>query len=130
MPHNKARVLVADDHPEFAERVAQLLTADFEVIGTASDGLSLLELADKMKPAIVITDIMMPHVDGIEATRQLRTRESAPEVIILTGHTDQDFIDASFAAGALGYVSKSRIAELPKAIKAVLEGRRFVSASE
>lgn len=128
MPHKKVRVLVADDHQEFVERVAtQLLAANLELIGTVSDGLSLLEAAARMKPDIVIADIGMPNLDGIAATRRLLKEESAPNVIILTAHTDQDFIDASLAAGALGYVSKSRIAELPEAVKAVLAGHRFVS---
>ena len=124
----KLRILLADDHPGFPKMVEALLGPTFEVVGEVSDGQSLFEEAAKLNPDVIISDISMPILDGIEAARQLRRLGTAAKIIFLTVHSDLDFIRACMAAGASGYVEKSRVAtDLPAAISEVLAGHTFIS---
>lgn len=124
----KVSVLLADDHPHFPVVVENLLKPGFRVALRVFDGQSMLEACSKLNPDIVITDISMPVLNGIEAVDRLRKSGSTAKVIFLTVHSDPDFIQACFATGASGYVLKTRIArDLLSAIREVLAGRTFIS---
>ena len=99
-----------------------------EVVGSVSDGQSLFDAAKDLKPDVIVTDISMPILSGIEASKQLNESGSAAKIIFLTVHSDMDFVRACLATGAVGYVLKSRImSDLLLAIHEVLAGRIFVS---
>jgi DNA-binding NarL/FixJ family response regulator len=120
-------VLLADDHPNFPRVVEGLLKPDFRVISCVFDGRSLVETSMKLGPDVIITDISMPVLNGIEAAIQLRASGSKAKVIFLTVHSDPEFVRACLAAGASGYVLKTRLAtDLLTAVKEVLAGRTFV----
>ncbi|HMD30453.1 MAG TPA: response regulator transcription factor [Candidatus Acidoferrales bacterium] len=127
---SKQRVLLADDHPSVPEMVATLLQPTFEVVGTVGDGKALLEAAARLEPDVILTDISMPILNGIEAANQLGESSCKSKIVFLTVHTDPDFITACLATRALGYVVKSHMAtDLLPAIQAALAGRVFVSPS-
>lgn len=124
----RVRVLLADDHRAFCESVAALLELDFEVLGTVSNGAEMLAEAQRLKPDLVVIDISMPVLDGIEAARQLRASNSQAKVVFLTVHDGPEFVRACLATGALGYVVKRRLTtDLIPAIQEVLAGHRFLS---
>jgi len=124
----KATILLADDHPHFPELIKKLLEPTFEVIGSVCNGQSLIEASLKMKPDVIITDISMPVLNGIEAVVRLRRLGSRSSVIFLTLHSDTDFVRVCFATGANGFVSKPQVfTQLLTAISEVLAGRSFVS---
>ena len=128
LPLSRVRVLLADDHHELLERVKSILTTDFDVIGSAINGHDLLALAEALRPDVVVADISMPGLNGIEAVRQLLENGSTAKFIFLTLHEDVAFVGACFAAGAMAYVLKRRTSmDLVIAIQEVLVGRRFVS---
>ena len=121
-------MLLADDHPGFPETIATLLGPTFEVVGKVSDGQSLVEGCVKLNPDVIISDISMPVVNGIEAAEQLKRSGTTAKIIFLTVHSDPDFVRACLATGALGYVVKPRVAtDLLTAVREVLAGRTFVS---
>jgi DNA-binding NarL/FixJ family response regulator len=124
----KVSVLLADDHPQFPAIVEKLLKPVFQIAMRVFDGRSMLEACSKLNPDIIITDISMPVLNGIEAVGQLRKLGNTAKVIFLTVHSSPDFIRACFAIGASGYVLKTQLAtDLLPAIHAVLAGRTFVS---
>jgi DNA-binding NarL/FixJ family response regulator len=124
------RVLLADDQQEIREAVSHLLESDFEVIATAENGQRALELAPKLSPDVVVLDICMPIVNGIETAERLRDSGSHSTVVFLTMHEDSDFLNVAFSTGALGYVLKSSAGtDLIPAIHQALQGNRFVSPS-
>jgi len=106
------RVLIADDHRLFAEALRAILSADerIEVVGLAADGEEAVRRADELHPDVVLMDISMPGVDGIEATRRIRTSQPDSQVLIVTGSDARQDVDAARTAGAAGYVTKDRIA--------------------
>jgi DNA-binding NarL/FixJ family response regulator len=127
---SRARVLLADDHEEFLAVEAQLLEPEFEVVTTASDGWETLEQAARFSPDLVILDISMSKLDGIATARHLRAAGSRAKIIFLTVHGDPDYVRAGLAAGAIGYVVKSRLAsDLVTALREAMAGRSFVSPS-
>jgi len=104
------------------------LEPTFEVVGAVGDGEALVEAAGKLQPDVIVTDISMPKLNGIEAANRLRECGSSSRVVFLTVHADPDFVQAALKTGALAYVSKLRIAtDLLVAIKEALAGRIFVS---
>lgn len=110
------------------ERVVRLLDPEFEVVGVVDNGKALLEAASMMRPDVVVTDISMPILSGIEAAQKLRQTGSTAKVVFLTEHEDLDFVRAAMAAGGVAYIVKSRLAsDLREAIKEALAGRLFVS---
>ncbi len=112
------------------EKVARLLESEFDIIGAVTDGEALLKEAAELDPDIVILDITMPGLSGIEAARRLRETGSHAKIVFLTVHEDPDFIHEALTTGALGYVVKPRLAsDLLAAMRAALEGRSFVSPS-
>jgi DNA-binding NarL/FixJ family response regulator len=124
----RARVLVADDHPEMRERIADLLHLDFDTIAFAADGQQAIESALQLTPDIVVLDIWMPVLNGLQVASHLQNLGCAAKLIFLTVHRDPDIVEAAFAAGALGYVLKPRIVkDLIPAIQEALAGRRFTS---
>jgi DNA-binding NarL/FixJ family response regulator len=128
---NKVRILLADDHPYFPEFVEGLLDPSFEIVGKVNDGQALLDAALELKPDLIITDISMPVLNGIEAAEQLQKIGCAAKVIFLTVHSDPDFVRSCLAAGAFGYITKPRVAlDLIPAIHEALAGHLFISQCE
>jgi len=126
----KRRILLGDDHPFLIEGLHRLLENRFEVVGSAADGKTLLELALKLRPDLVITDLSMPVMNGLEVTRRLREAGSKAKIIFLTMHSDVDLVLEAFRMGASGYVLKSSALEdLVAAIRSVSEGRLFLTNS-
>lgn len=104
------------------------LTGTFEIVGSVSNGLDLLEAAARLKPDVVVLDITMPDMDGIEVARQLRRVGCQAKLVFLTVHQDADYVHAAVQAGGIAYVIKSRLAsDLVPAIHEALAGRSFVS---
>lgn len=127
---NKIRVLLADDHTILRDGIRALLDdqADIEVIGEAEDGLSTVKMVAKLKPDVVIMDIAMPILNGLEATRQIQRDYPQVKVLILTMHENEEYIRQVLAAGALGYVLKDAAAhDLLGAIRAVHRGEAVLS---
>ncbi len=124
----RVRILLADDHTEMLKRVVHLLQSEFEVVGAVNDGQALLEAASKLRPDVVVLDISMPVMNGLEAADRLRKAGSRAKVVFLTVHEEPDFVHESRAKGVLGYVVKPRLtSDLVPAIKEALANRSFVS---
>jgi DNA-binding NarL/FixJ family response regulator len=127
---SRARVLLADDHEEFLAIEVQLLEPEFDVVTTVHDGRAALEAAARLGPDLIILDITMSRIDGIETARRLTASGSRAKIVFLTVHTDPDYVRVGLAAGATGYVVKSRLAsDLVLALREALAGRSFVSPS-
>jgi len=123
------RVLLADSSPAVLEAVTRMLEPEFNVIGTVSDGSSLIGEAEKLKPDVMIVDLLMPGLSGFEAVRRLRKRRVQAAVIFLTVHSDLALAEEARAIGAMGYVLKpSADRELLPAIRGAQEGSFFLSA--
>lgn len=123
----KARVLLADDHPGNRQLLRALLEDAFVVVAAVDDGRELVQQAERLSPDVIVTDVAMPGVDGIEAAHQILTRNPDARIVIVTGHCDPALIDESLAAGVLGYVAKPRAGEaLVPAVHAALRGEHAV----
>jgi len=124
----RARVLLADDHLVVLDRVGALLSTSFDVVGVVSNGQELISAGLRLDPDVIVADITMPGLSGIEAAHQLREAGSGAKFVFLTIHIEHEFIDACMAQGALGYVVKSHVkTDLIPAIKAALSGHTFIS---
>jgi DNA-binding NarL/FixJ family response regulator len=122
------RILLADDHPMVLEGVAKLVEEFGEVVGKVEDGRALLEAASHLTPDVVVMDISMPGLNGLEAARHLQKLLPQCKIIFLTMHADPSYIAAAFEAGASGYLLKrSAGSELKQAVKSVLAGRQYVT---
>ena len=122
--------MLADDHEDVLDTVARLLVPQFDVVGTVTDGKSLLSAAKRLKPDVVVVDISMPILNGIEAVRRLIESGSQAQFVFLTIHESSDYVRAALATGALGYVVKPRLGvDLSVAIKEVHAGRSYLSSS-
>jgi DNA-binding NarL/FixJ family response regulator len=127
-PPAKARLLLADDHQEILEEIRNLLMREFDVVGTVRDGLSLVEAVQHLAPDVVVTDIKMPMLSGIEASRTIHDLHLCSAVIALTTYKDPQLVRTAFSAGICGYVLKENAGEeLIRAVRSALEGRMFVS---
>ena len=125
---SRSRVLLVDDHEEFLAVEARLLEPEFEVVTAVRDGRRALEEAARINPDLIILDITMSRIDGIETARHLRASGSRAKIVFLTVHADPDYVREGLAAGATGYVVKSRLAsDLVPALREALAGRSFVS---
>lgn len=124
----RPRVLLADDHTEFLEAESALLRPHFELVGTASDGASLVSEVTRLNPDVVVVDMTMPVMNGIDAVHKLVQSGSAAKFVFLTIHSSEEFVKACLDEGALGYVWKSRMkAHLIPAIYAAFEGLPYIS---
>jgi DNA-binding NarL/FixJ family response regulator len=127
-PLSKTRVLLADDYRPLLESVLRLLRPEFEIVGEAQNGQALVEGALKLKPDVIVTDISMPILNGIEAAKRLREAGSTSKIVFLTVLSNPDFIVTCMATGALGYVIKARLGtDLELAIREAVAGRIFIS---
>ncbi len=125
---DRIRVLLADDHEAMLERVAGLLKTECDVVGTATDGQQALEATRNLKPDVLVLDISMPVMNGIETAHHLKEAGVEVRIVFLTVHDDPDFVREALEAGALGYVIKPRIAsDLVAAIREAHAGRLFLS---
>lgn len=126
------RILIADDHAVIADGIRHLLSAqtDFDVVGTAADGAEAVRLAGELRPDITLMDIVMPHMNGIDAAREIVLRDAEARVIILSMYSDSDRVYQSLQVGARGYVLKRDLSdELIDAIRQVGAGGRYLSPS-
>ena len=127
---SRTRVLLADDHEAMLDRVEGLLEKDFQVVGTARDGQAAIEAVAELRPDVLILDISMPVLTGLQTALRLKLMKSEVRIVFLTVHEDPDIACEALATGALGFVVKPRlVTDLPVAIKEVLAGRSFVSPS-
>jgi DNA-binding NarL/FixJ family response regulator len=126
----RLRVVVVDDHELVREGVRALLQpeADMEVVGQAGDGLVALELVERLRPDVVVADLMLPGLGGLELTRQIVRRSPGTRVVVLSMHAADPFVLQALDNGASAYVLKDAgIAELLRAIREVTRGRRYLS---
>jgi DNA-binding NarL/FixJ family response regulator len=124
----RPRILLADDHGPMIERVRALLQPDFEIIGDVATGPDLVAVAGQLQPDIIVLDISMPGLTGIEVAHELRRLGSDARFVFLTVHERVEFVHACLAEGGLGYVAKARVAsDLVPAIIDALAGRQFIS---
>lgn len=125
---NNVRILLADDHEPTLERIRRLLEPEFEIVGAVGDGETLLCSARDLTPDVVVVDVSMPGMSGIEAARRLRQDLPSVKVVFLSNHSEWAVVSAALAAGACGYVVKLWAAEeLAPAIHDALGERCFVS---
>jgi DNA-binding NarL/FixJ family response regulator len=124
----RPRILLADDHRIVAEGLKSLLAPEFELVGVVEDGRALVEAAEKLRPDVIVADISMPHLNGIDALAQLKGRDKQVRVVVLTMHQEVAYVRRALDAGALGYVLKhSAPVELIAAIRAALDGKTYVT---
>ena len=124
----RPRVLLADDHRLVAEALKSLLSPEFELLAIVEDGRALVAAAKKLRPDVVVADITMPHLNGIDALAQLKKDDPGVKVVFLTMHQDVAYARRALEAGALGFVLKhSAPAELITAIRAALNGQTYVT---
>lgn len=122
------RVIVADDHPCMLKTVREMLPPRFDVVAAVADGRAALEAAARTNPDLLLTDISMPGLNGLDLARELKQRKSPAKVVFLTAHEDDDYISEALAIGANGYVTKSRIhSDLIPALNVGLAGQYFIS---
>jgi DNA-binding NarL/FixJ family response regulator len=124
----RARILLADDHRILAEGLRRILEPEFELVGIVEDGRALLIAAEKLLPDVIIADISMPLLNGIEAVRQIKKLHREIKIVFLTMHPDVTYAAGAFEAGASGYVLKhSAPSELIAAIASVLAGQQYLT---
>jgi len=124
----KLRLAVADDNADVLSELISVLETEFDVVVTATDGKSALEGIRRCSPDVVVLDLKMPGLNGIEVPRELSNQARRPAVVICSVECDTDIIEAAQEAGALGYVFKARIRkDLVAAVKSVVRGQSFVS---
>ena len=125
---SRPRVLLADDHRMIAEALKSLLEQEFELVGVVEDGRQLVETARQLRPDVIVADITMPHLNGIDALTQLKRDDPDVRVVFLTMHKDAAYARRALDAGARGYVLKhSAQAELFLAVRAALDGETYIS---
>jgi len=125
---NRTSVLLADDHTILMDGLANLLRQDFNVVGVARDGRTMVEMAKTKRPDVIVTDISMPHLNGIDAARILRKDLRSAKFVFLTMHADLPLVEEAFRVGASGFVLKmcdSR--EFVKAIHSVAKGSTYIT---
>lgn len=124
----RTRLLLADDHKIILDGLRSLLESEFEIVGTAGDGRTLVTATEQLRPDVIVVDISMPLLNGIEAVRQIKKLDKRVKVIFLTMHPDVTYAIRAFEAGASGYVLKhSASSELLTAIHEAIKGRTYVT---
>ena len=127
---HRPTVLLADDHAGTAKQMRALLETTFDVISLVEDGLTLVSEAARLSPSVIVTDISMPGLDGIDATVQILRANPRARIVFVTVHSELLLVKRGLAAGALGYVMKDVAGdELVTAVEAALRGERYVSAA-
>ena len=125
---SRPRLLLADDHRMVAEGLKSLLSADFELLGVVEDGRALIEAAKKLRPDVIVADITMPHLNGLDALEALKKDNPKVKVVFLTMHQEIAYARRALEAGATGYVLKhSAPAELLTALRAALDGKMYIT---
>lgn len=123
-------IILAEDHHIVLQGLRVLLETepDFQIVGEAVDGLQAVELVEQMQPDVVIVDLMMPGLNGLEVTRLVRQRSTRTKIIILSMHDNEAYVVEALSSGAVGYVlKKSSAADLVKAVREVMAGHRYLS---
>ncbi len=124
----KPRVLLADDHQVVLEGLKSLLAGEFEVVGSVGDGRALVDQAAALHPDVIVADISMPRLNGIEAARRIKKTDKNIKIVFLTMHPDATYAANAFEAGASGFVLKhSAPSELITAIHEAIKGRTYVT---
>jgi DNA-binding NarL/FixJ family response regulator len=124
----KPRVIVADDHRLVAEGVVKILEKEYDVVATPTDGRAFVEAVEQFHPDLVLVDISLPLLNGLDACRRVKKSFPGVKIIILTMHSEQHFVDEAFRVGVEGYLLKSSVAdELLVAAREVLKGSAYVS---
>ncbi len=124
----KARVLLVDDHRIVTEGLRALLEPEFQIVGTVDDGRAAVEASGDLKPDVVVLDISMPSLNGLEAARQIRKLSPKVKIVFLTMHNDITYVRKAFEAGASAYVTKhSASLDLRLAIQEALSGRTYIT---
>ncbi|HEX6043284.1 MAG TPA: response regulator transcription factor [Pyrinomonadaceae bacterium] len=127
---NRLRVLVAEDHAAVRLSVIRLLSKRYDVVAAVNDGRALLDAVSTMHPDVLVVDLSLPVITGIEAASILKKMDCASKIVFLTVHNDPDFVRAAQDAGALGYVLKQQMTnDLPEAIEKAFAGEQFTSPS-
>lgn len=116
----RTRILLADDHPQIRELLRVILEPEFNVVGAAEDGETLLQYAQSLQPDVIISDIDMPKVDGLQAARLLKDIAPHTRIIFLTAHTAPSYVAAAFAAGAAGYLIKGATTDLVGSLRSMI----------
>ncbi len=124
----RPRIVLADDHAVVREGLVRLLESTFDIVGAVGDGRTLLDEVQRLRPDVVVIDVGMPLLNGIEAATRIRHTVPAAKLLFLTQHSGKEYVEAAFRLGVGGYVLKSSAAaELVSAIHQVLGGHRFLS---
>jgi DNA-binding NarL/FixJ family response regulator len=127
---SRPRVLVADDHRAMLDSLVRLLSRDFDVVATVTDGLAAVTEAEHLEPDLLVLDIAMPGLNGIAAAARLKEHGSKAKIVFVTNMRDREFVEESLALGDVGFVLKDRlVADLLPAVRQVLSGQAFVSPS-
>ncbi len=125
---NRIRVLLADDHAMLTDALVNSLRQEFDVVGVAADGRSMIEMAKEKRPDVIVTDISMPELNGIDAVRILRKEMTSIKLLFLTMHSDLPLVEEAFRAGASGYLLKlCSVDEFIKAIQSVARGGMYIT---
>lgn len=127
---NRIRIVLADDHPVVRHGVRGLLQAEpgFVVVGEATDGLETVQLVEKLQPEVLVVDLMIPGVNGLEVIRQVRQRLPLIRIVVLSMHANEPYVLEALRNGAAGYVLKdSSAGDLVLAVRQVLAGQRYLS---
>ena len=128
-PYRKPQVIVADDNERILHAVTRLLAPRFDLVGICRDGKSAIESVLELFPDVLVLDIVMPVLDGIQVARRLRDLKVPIKIVMLAGLNDQEYIDAALEAGVKGFVFKRKMStDLMDAIDTVLAGRIFLSS--
>ena len=124
----RIRVMLGDDHRMFSEGLTRLLEPQFDVVGIVENGRDLIAGIQSLRPDVVLLDISMPTLNGIEAARRIQKMPQPPPIIFLTMHDDAGYVRAAFQAGASGYVlKKSAAIEVITAVREAMRGRKYIS---
>jgi DNA-binding NarL/FixJ family response regulator len=126
----RPRILICFGHPQWSDTITSFLLPYFEVAQAADDGASLLAESLRLQPDVIVIEVVMPHLDGLEAVRRLNVAGSKARVVFVTLHTEEEFMNACIAEGAVGFIPKSEIKEhLIPAIHAAINGQTYFRAS-
>jgi DNA-binding NarL/FixJ family response regulator len=126
----RIRVLLADDHEDFLRQLRGELDPQFEIVGTAENGEDAVDAVCRLDPDVLVIDMAMPVMDGLQATERLRGANCRTKIVFLTIREQSDYVAAAFSAGASGYVTKRHLGtDLAAAIREVFRGHTFISPS-